>query len=247
MEIAQLIKDYLAIIVSWPLFALIIAILLVTTFRQEIGSFIDRLKSARVGPIDLVTAIKEEAKQSQISESKVAQDIINTIIRPLNKTIVADLARIYTTIPNTGQDIRTTVYMLWPLDTEYLVQVTPYVPAGPDKTGRLLSKRIGAVGKAFREGKVVSETMSASEFKKKHLEQWSFEEIEVERLKGDRKSYLAIPLNINDKLLGVVFFDSLNENTFDGDLVSHLQKEVQGLVTSVFVLSSQLESLRPPS
>lgn len=247
MEIAQLIKDYLAIIISWPLFTLIIAIILVTTFRKEIGDFLARLRSAKIGPVDLVTVVKEEARKSINSESKITQDIISVIIRPFNTRLVPELTKIYMTLKNTEQDIRTTIYMPWPLDVEYLVQVTPYIPAGPDKTGRLLSKRIGAVGKAFRDGKTIIETISSSEFKKRHKEQWSFEEIEIERLKGDRQSYLAIPLQNDGKRFAVVFFDSLGENTFDGTLKSRLEIEVQELISSVAILYSQLESLKAPA
>lgn len=247
MEIAQLIKDYLAIIISWPLFVLIIAIILVTTFRKEIGDFLGRLKSAKIGPVDLVTTTIEEAKKSINSESKVTQDIIDVIIRPFNTRLVPELTKICMTLKKPEQDIRTTIYMPWPLNAEYLVQITPYIPAGPDKTGRLLSKRIGAVGKAFREGKTINKTIPSSEFKKQHMEQWSFEEIETERLKGDRQSYLAIPLKIDGKRLGVVFFDSLGKNTFDGTLKNRLEKEVQELISPVAILHSQFESVRAPA
>jgi hypothetical protein len=244
METAQLIKDYLAIIISWPLFALIIVIVLCTTFRKEIGSFLDRIKSAKVGPVDLVTTVKEEAKKSIDSESKVKQDIIDVLIRPFNTRLVPELTKIYMNLINKGQDIRTTIYMPWPLDDENLVQITPYIPTGPDKTGRLISKRIGAVGKAFREGKIIPESMPASEFKKKHIEQWGFEEIETERLKGDRQSYLAIPLQFQGRRLGIVFFDSLEKDTFSGDLIKRLEKEVQELIPQVSTLHGQLESLK---
>jgi len=245
MQIAELVKDYLAILVSWPVAIIIVVVVLGKVFRTEIASLLGRVARIRVGPVDIAT-VAQEVKASQALSSKVEADVVYSIIRPFLPQLVTRLVGTHRTFGDPTQDVRVTLYLPWPLDTEHLVQVTPYIPRGPDKTGRLLSKRVGAVGRAFITGATVRETMppGRNDFKKKHVEQWGFEVGETEQLQSDRRSYLAIPLRSGDERLGVVFFDSNHPNAFGDEIAKQVEQQVAELASVVAVLHYQLEALR---
>ena len=248
MQVAELVKDYLAVLVSWPVAIVILVVILGKVFRTEIANLISRVTRIKAGPVDIVS-VAREAQASEALRSKVQADVVLAIIRPFVPQLVNHLLRIHKIFSALKQDVRATVYLPWPLDTEHLVQVTPYVPHGPDKTGRLLSKGIGAVGLAFRTGetKRVPMPTERNDFKKKHVEVWGFAPEETEQLQSDRRSYLAIPLPSDGKRLGVTFFDSNDPNAFSDEEIKQVEQQVKQLASVVAILHYQLEALRPQS
>lgn len=245
MQVAELIKEYLAVLISWPVAIIIVVIILGKVFRPEIASLIGRITRIKAGPVD-IASVAQEARAAGALQSKVEEAVVHSIIHPFVPQLIGPLEKTHSMFTDPAQRVRVTLYLPWPLDNEHLVQVTPYLPTGPDKTGRLLSKRVGAVGRAFITGATIRETMPAKrdDFRKKHIEQWGFEARETEQLQSDRQSYLAIPLRSDGECFSVAFFDSSDPNAFGDEVTSRAEQQAQQLAPTVRILHYQLEALR---
>lgn len=149
MQVAELIKEYLAVLVSWPVAIIIVVIILGKVFRPEIASLIGRITRIKAGPVD-IASVAQEARAAGALQSKVEADVVHSIIHPFVPQLTSRLEKMHSMFTDPAQRVRVTLYVPWPLDNEHLVQLTPYLPIGPDKTGRLLSKRVGEVAENLR-------------------------------------------------------------------------------------------------
>ncbi|MBA7633145.1 hypothetical protein ES703_40707 [subsurface metagenome] len=110
-------------------------------------------------------------------------------------------------------DVRCTYHV--PVLWKKLLQTYDYIPSGGGG-GRRFSREKGIIGKAFVEkGPLVENFQSDQEFRNKMVLEYKYSTEELQHRKADRKSYLCYPIvDENHKVLGVIYFDSPNPNTF---------------------------------
>jgi hypothetical protein len=110
-----------------------------------------------------------------------------------------------------------------------LEQVTNYVP-NPDvdrAPGRLLGAAKGITGHAFRNRADTVNLLPKASFPddesliRHHVDRWGFDYQEARQLKAGRRSQLAVPVvDVDQKVLGVIYCDSSQEGTCDSALAA---------------------------
>jgi hypothetical protein len=102
-----------------------------------------------------------------------------------------------------------------------LEQITNYIPDGKSGKGHRLDSRAGIVGRAFRENKhwlenLNDEKFSSSEyFLNDMVSRWGFTHEEARKLTQDRRSYSALVIKDESKvIIGILYSDSNSIEAF---------------------------------
>lgn len=114
-----------------------------------------------------------------------------------------------------------------------LLKITDYTPSdkkeAKKKKKQVLNPAKGIIGKCYRTRESWSETIlvppgDKEKFMQIMIEEWGFTEEEAEKLKDDRRAYLAFPvIGANYQILGVFYCDSSKGDKFvDDKLISKI-------------------------
>lgn len=122
------------------------------------------------------------------------------------------------------KDVRLTFHR--PTKRKYK-QMINYIPNGNGKN-RTWDSNKGLVGKCIEKKRLVVESFdSDEEFKEKMIRKYNYSADEIKEISPERKSYLCYPI-LNDTVVeGILFFDSVQPNTFNNNKNDYKNKLIQ--------------------
>jgi hypothetical protein len=101
--------------------------------------------------------------------------------------------------------------------TDKLEQVVNYVGGKNNGKGRQFDIRSGACGRAVRAKKVLSGSRTNVDYEayiKELVSEWGFTETDARKLSFSRNSWLAVPIEHEGEVTGVVYLDSKEKEFF---------------------------------
>lgn len=104
-------------------------------------------------------------------------------------------------------------------------QIVPYVGGDGGGQGRRFSIRSGITGHAIRTGGPCSGARQSDDevaYVKEQIAEWSFTQHDAEQLCRGRYSFMAIPIQNGQQVLGVVYLDSSEREVFAGTEVAEV-------------------------
>lgn len=116
----------------------------------------------------------------------------------------------------------------------YFYQAINYIPNGAGE-GRFFSKAKGIIGRSFKEKETLVENFKSSDdFHQKMVSKYNYKPKDLGKRDVDRRSYLSIPIfDMKQKIIGLVYFDSLVEGTFIKDNKNELYDKINRSCESI--------------
>ncbi len=234
MDLLALDGTAIAKALAWPLAVLLAAIIIALSSRGPRWIAFLQARLAKVEAFGVKVELTENAATETRQSIEDAFDTLRTRVRREFDYRVQSLSiggRLEGLIDgcdalrqrNRGQSLdglRSTIYVPDPLVSTYLYQLLDYYPSALGDRGRIVSRRFGIVGRAWRSGQAEVAGRVPPDVTSR-LREWGMTKGEAADRGGTRQSYLAIPILAAGTPVGILYLDASKRNAFgDEDRLS---------------------------
>lgn len=243
---------------AWPLAVLLILVLVLFSKpgRDLLEKISARITRIRGGPVEIeLSPEKSEQVKRGLEETLEAfrRPVVQEFDRWVNVEHVNDLlervcGEVIQPALMGGQGFQTTIYVRDVLAKDLLYRLVDYYPAGNGR-GKVYSIRFGIIGRSWRRGETLCETVPAQPLEL--IDTWGMKREETVQRAGDAKTFACVMLRNSDNAapVGLLFLSSQTEGRLTESLVKGWEQTeaVKALAAAVENVTRKLaEVARPP-
>ncbi|MCW5658871.1 MAG: hypothetical protein KIT60_14305 [Burkholderiaceae bacterium] len=217
---------------AWPVTSLVIlaGILFDRRLRRGLSRLLRRVSKVKGGPLEL----EFSAEAAQDVKASISEDLKDYTLaavseydrqaraHDLDALMRVAVAEVSSSVPSMqDKDFRVTTHVPDVVFAGFLYQLLDYQP-GSSGRGRRWSERYGIIGRSWRLNKSIfaNNALGAGATNREDrihelLRLWGMSRAEAEEgAKGSRQSFLCVILRMQQKPVGLLYFDAADSNVF---------------------------------